>query len=50
MKLRYQKFVAEDWSLEGVDPATIPVVLTMGANSYDDEVLIVGLGVRYLFD
>ena len=50
MKLRYQKFTAEDWSLEGVDPATIPVVLTMGANPYDDEVLIVGLGVRYLFN
>jgi len=50
MKLRYQSFVAEDWSLAGVDPAAIPVVLTMGANPYDDEVLIVGLGVRYLFD
>ncbi len=49
MNLRYQSFSAEDWALEGVGPATIPVVLTLGANPYDDEVLIFGLGVRYLF-
>ena len=47
MDLRYQSFSAEDWALEGVGPATIPVVLTMGAQPYDDEVLIVGLGFRY---
>jgi len=48
MDLRYQSFSAEDWALEGVGPATIPVVLTLGAQPYDDEVLIVGLGFRYL--
>ena len=32
----------------GVGPATIPVVLTLGAQPYDDQVLIFGLGFRYL--
>jgi len=48
MNVRYQSFTTEDWGLEGVGPATIPVVLTMGANPYDDEVVIFGLGFRYL--
>ena len=45
--LRFQRFVAEDWSLDGVEPATIPQVLSLGANAYDDEVLIFGLSFRY---
>ena len=48
MNIRYQSFSAEDWALEGVGPATIPVVLTLGAKPYDDEVFIFGLGFRYL--
>ncbi len=48
MNLRYQSFSAEDWALEGVGPATIPVVLTLGAKPYDDEQFIFGLGFRYL--
>ena len=48
LNMRYQRFVAEDWALEGVGPATIPVILTMGAQPYDEEVVIVGLGFRYL--
>jgi hypothetical protein len=48
MNLRYQSFSAEDWALEGVGPATIPVILTLGANPYDDERFIFGLGFRYL--
>jgi len=48
MNLRYQSLSAEDWALEGVGPATIPVVLTLGAKPYDDEQFIFGLGVRYL--
>jgi hypothetical protein len=47
VNLRYQNFSAEDWALEGVGPATIPVVLTLGADPYDDEVLIFGFGFRY---
>jgi MtrB/PioB family decaheme-associated outer membrane protein len=48
LRLRYESFEAEDWGLEGVGPATIPVVLTLGADSYDYDVFIVGLGFRYL--
>lgn len=47
MNVRYQSFLAEDWALEGVAPATIPSVLSLGAQPYDDEVLILGLGFRY---
>jgi MtrB/PioB family decaheme-associated outer membrane protein len=47
MNIRYQSFLAEDWALEGVAPATIPSVLSLGAQPYDDTVLIVGLGFRY---
>ncbi len=45
--VRYQRFVAEDWALEGVGPATIPAILTMGAEPYDEEAFIFGLGFRY---
>lgn len=48
MNLRYQSFSAEDWALEGVGPSTIPVVLTLGANPYDDDQFIFGIGFRYL--
>ncbi len=49
LRLRYQRFVADDWALEGVRPATIPVVLSLGAQPYSPEVLIVGLSFRYRF-
>ncbi len=48
LRLRYEKFKAEDWGLQGVGPATIPVVLTLGANPYDYDVLLFGLGFRYM--
>lgn len=48
LRLRYESFEAEDWGLEGVEPATIPVVLTLGADPYDYDVFAVGLGFRYL--
>ena len=47
INLRYQRFKATDWALAGVEAGTIPVVLTLGADPYDDEILIFGLGVRY---
>jgi len=45
--IRYERFETADWALDGVSPDTIPVVLTMGANSYDYDVWVVGIGVRY---
>ncbi|MGB5244994.1 MAG: MtrB/PioB family decaheme-associated outer membrane protein [Woeseia sp.] len=47
LNLRYQRFRAEDWALEGVGPATIPAVLTLGALPYSPEVYVVGAGFRY---
>ena len=45
--IRWERFETADWALDGVQPDTIPVVLTMGANSYDYDVWIVGIGIRY---
>jgi MtrB/PioB family decaheme-associated outer membrane protein len=47
-RLRYEKFKAEDWGLQGVGPATIPVILTLGAKPYDYDVFMFGLGFRYM--
>jgi MtrB/PioB family decaheme-associated outer membrane protein len=48
-QLRYERFEAEDWALEGVAPDTIPAVLTLGADPYDYDVVVIGIGVRYRF-
>jgi MtrB/PioB family decaheme-associated outer membrane protein len=45
--LRYQRFVTDDWSLDDVEPATMQQVLTLGANAYDDEILIFGISFNY---
>ncbi|MEJ2139147.1 MAG: MtrB/PioB family decaheme-associated outer membrane protein [Gammaproteobacteria bacterium] len=46
-RLVYQSFSADDWALQGVEPATIPNVLSLGAEPYDDDQFIVGIGFRY---
>jgi hypothetical protein len=46
--LRHQSFLTADWALEGVEPATMPSVLTLGAQPYDEDQIIIGLGFRYL--
>lgn len=48
LQLRYENFPTEDWALQGVAPATLPTILTLGAQPYDDEVWIGGIGFRYL--
>ncbi len=48
-ELRYEAFEADDWALQGVAPATIPTVLTLGADPYDYDVFVLGLGFRYSF-
>jgi len=49
LNLRYQRFIAEDWALEGVGPGTIPVVLSLGAQPYSPERFVIGIGARYQF-
>ena len=46
-RLRYESFKVEDWGLQDVGPATIPVILTLGASPYDTDVFMFGLGFRY---
>jgi MtrB/PioB family decaheme-associated outer membrane protein len=43
----FQSFRAEDWTIEGVGPATIPEVLSMGPIPYDDEQILLGIGFQY---
>ncbi len=45
--VRYQQFETADWSLDGVSPSAIPVILSLGARPYDDDALIVGIGFSY---
>ncbi len=45
--VRYESFETRDWSVDGVLPDTIPAVLTLGAESYDYDVWVVGVGFHY---
>lgn len=49
VQLRYERLPTEDWALEGVGPATLPTILTLGAAPYDDEAWLAGIGFRYRF-
>lgn len=46
---RREKFSADDWSKDGVGPATIASVLTFGAQTLDYDVDVFLLGFRYHF-
>jgi MtrB/PioB family decaheme-associated outer membrane protein len=48
LSLRYESFDSNDWALAGVEPDTVPTVLTLGADPYDYDVWVLGLGFRYL--
>ena len=48
LAFRYESFSNEDWALAGVEPDTISTVLTLGADPYDYDIWVVGLGFRYL--
>lgn len=45
--LHYESFAVDDWALAGVGPATVPVLLTLGAAEYDYDVTRVMLGFIY---
>jgi MtrB/PioB family decaheme-associated outer membrane protein len=47
LNLRYQTFKTEDWALQGVQPAAVPSLLSLGAAPYDEDVFAVGIGIRY---
>lgn len=45
--LSWQTFETDDWMLDGVGPATIPAVLSLGAKPWDDRQFLFGVGFRY---
>ncbi|HEY5809729.1 MAG TPA: MtrB/PioB family outer membrane beta-barrel protein, partial [Povalibacter sp.] len=47
--LRYEDYSSSDWALEGVEPATIPNVLTLGADPDNYDVYLAILSIRYSF-
>ena len=49
LRLRYEDFASSDWALQGIEPATLPNVLTLGADPYDYDVYLVSLSLRYRF-
>jgi MtrB/PioB family decaheme-associated outer membrane protein len=46
-ELRYESFSTEDWAIAGLEPTTLPTILTFGADPYDYDVFLIGLGFRY---
>ena len=44
----FEKVRSDDWSLEGVEPATVPNLLAMGAEPFNYDVNVVYLSLRYL--
>ena len=46
---RYEKYSEDDWSLDGVGPATIPEVLLLGQNSPNYDQHVVGISVLTRF-
>ncbi len=45
----YETFESSDWAIEGIEPATLPTVLSLGADPYDYSVNYVAASVRYYF-
>ncbi len=44
---RYMQFETADWQLNGVTPDAVPLLLSLGAEPYDEDTFIVGIGVRF---
>jgi len=49
LKVRYEDYSSSDWALQGVEPATIPTVLTLGASPDNYDVYLAILSIRYSF-
>jgi hypothetical protein len=45
----YEKYDSRDWALDGVEPDTIPNVLSMGVQSPDYSVNVYTLSILYSF-
>jgi len=49
-KYFYENFDTDDWHLDGVQPATVPNLLSLGASPWDYTAHVVFVGVRYVLD
>ena len=47
---QYERFRSGDWALEGVGPATVPNLLSLGADPVRYDAHVFFIGVRYVFD
>ena len=45
----YENFDSRDWALQGIGPATLPTVLSLGADPYNYSVNYLTLSARYAF-
>jgi MtrB/PioB family decaheme-associated outer membrane protein len=46
----YERFDTVDWALQDVGPATVPNLLSLGADPYNYSANVFFVGVRYVFD
>jgi MtrB/PioB family decaheme-associated outer membrane protein len=46
---QHERFDSDDWALAGVEPATLPTVLALGADPYEYSVNYVAASLRYYF-
>ena len=49
LRLVHEAYNSSDWALDGVGPATIPNLLAVGVQPYQDRVNLVALTFRYRF-
>jgi MtrB/PioB family decaheme-associated outer membrane protein len=49
LTLQYEDYSSADWALQGVEPATVPTVLTLGADPDNYDVFLVSVSMRYSF-
>ena len=49
-KYFYENADTDDWHLDGVQPATVPNLLSLGASPWDYTAHVVFVGVRYVLD
>lgn len=47
--VRFEKLKTSDWALEGVQPATLPTLLALGADPYNYDLHVISFTVRYAF-
>lgn len=45
----YESYDQDDWAVDGVEPATVPTLLSLGADAYSHDVNLFGLSVLYRF-